>query len=45
MYGICSLTGFKILVKNIKPLKKKVELTTFQVDINSYKRIIKEAKK
>jgi hypothetical protein len=39
MYGICSLTRFKILAKKLPPL------TTFQVNTNSYKRIIKEIKK
>jgi len=38
MYGRCSLTGFKILAKKLPPL------TTFQVNTNSYKRIIKEIK-
>jgi len=45
MSGRCCLTGFKILAKNLPPLKAKLPETTHEVDINSCKRIIKEAKK
>jgi len=40
----CTLSGFKMMAKNIPPLKVKLE-TTYQIDINSYRRIIKAAKK
>ena len=44
MSNRCTITGFKILAKNLPPLKASLE-TTYQVDVLSCKRIITAAKK
>ena len=43
--NVCSLTGFKLLAKNLPPLKATLYDTEHQLAINSCKRIIKAAKK